>query len=82
MNFGKQKIVTDNYKVLFYKYMVIGNKFGIGESKELVRKFKKKTHILIATQKQLNWEEREKEWDLKCEILQKYYIFNICLLFV
>jgi len=54
VNFGKQKIVTDNYKVLFYKYMVIGNKFGIGESKELVRKFKKKTHILIATQKQLN----------------------------
>ena len=41
------------------------NKFGIGESKELVRKFEEETHTFINPVKQLEHEEREKEWDLE-----------------
>jgi hypothetical protein len=40
-------------------------KFGIGESKELVREFEKETNMYIDPEKQLKKEEREKEWDLE-----------------
>lgn len=43
----------------------ICQKFGIGESKELVRKFEKETNMLIDPEKQIKKEEREKEWDLE-----------------
>jgi transposase-like protein len=43
----------------------ICHKFGIGESKELVRDFEKDTNTLIDPEKQLKKEEREKEWDLE-----------------
>ena len=38
------------------------NKFGIGESKELVRNFEEETHAFIDSIKQLEHEER---WDLE-----------------
>ena len=48
------------------KYIVwICHKFGIGESKELVKKFEDETHTFIDPEKQLKHEEREKEWDLE-----------------
>ncbi len=43
----------------------ICKKFGIGESKELVRDFEKDTNTLIDPEKQLKREDREKEWDLE-----------------
>ena len=43
----------------------ICQKFGIGESKELVREFEKETNMYIDPEKQLKKEEREKEWDLE-----------------
>ena len=44
----------------------ICQKFGIGESKELIEKFQKDTHTFIDPEKQLEYEEQlEKEWDLE-----------------
>ena len=43
----------------------ICNKFGIGESKELVKHFENDTNTFIDPVKQLKHEEREKEWDLE-----------------
>ena len=43
----------------------ICHKFGIGESKELVKKFEEDTNTLIDPEKQLKKEEREKEWELE-----------------
>ena len=43
----------------------ICQKFGIGESKELVREFEKETNMYIDPEKQLKKEERAKEWDLE-----------------
>lgn len=44
----------------------ICQKFGIGESKELIEKFQKDTHTFIDPEKQLECEEQlEKEWDLE-----------------
>ena len=43
----------------------ICQKFGIGESKELVREFEKETNMYIDPKKQLKKEERAKEWDLE-----------------
>ena len=40
-------------------------RFGIGESKELVKKFEDETHTFIDPKQQLKHEEREKEWDLE-----------------
>lgn len=67
-----EKEITHLHKIIdkFYetvdKFIVwICHKFGIGESKELVRNFEKETHSFIDPQKQLEHEEREKEWDLE-----------------
>ena len=43
----------------------IYQKFGIGESKELVREFEKENNMYIDPEKQLKKEERTKEWDLE-----------------
>ncbi len=43
----------------------ICHKFGIGESKELVKNFEEETRTFIDPKKQLEHEEREKDWDLE-----------------
>ena len=43
----------------------ICHKFGIGESKELVKNFEEETRSFIDPVKQIKHEEREKEWDLE-----------------
>lgn len=44
----------------------ICHKFGIGESKELVRNFEHETHIFIDPVEQIKYEEKlEREWDLE-----------------
>ena len=43
----------------------ICHKFGIGESKELIKNFQEETHTFIDPVKQLECEEREKECDLE-----------------
>ena len=49
-----------------YKFIVwICNKFGLGESKELVNKFQEETNTYLDPEKQLEHEEREKEWNLE-----------------
>ena len=40
-------------------------KFGIGESKELIKNFQEETHTFIDPVKQIENEEIEKEWDLE-----------------
>ena len=58
--------VIDKFYETVDKFIVwICHKFGIGESKELVEKFEEETHTFIDPQKQLEHEEREKEWDLE-----------------
>lgn len=41
------------------------HKFGIGESKELIKDFQEETNIFIDPVKQLEHEEKAKEWDLE-----------------
>ena len=44
----------------------ICHKFGIGESKDLVKNFEEETHSFIDPVEQINYEEKlEKEWDLE-----------------
>lgn len=58
--------IIDNFYETVDKFIVwICHKFGIGESKELVRNFEKETRTFIDPVKQLNHEKREKEWDLE-----------------
>ena len=59
------KIVDKFYETVEKFIDWICHKFGIGESKELVRNFEKETNILIDSEKQLKKEEREKAWDLE-----------------
>ncbi len=59
------KIVDRFYETVEKFIEWVCKKFGIGESKELVRDFEKETNTLIAPEKQLKKEEREKEWDLE-----------------
>lgn len=59
------KIVDKFYDTVEKFIKWICHKFGIGESKELVKKFEEDTNILIDPEKQLKKEEREKEWDLE-----------------
>ncbi len=41
------------------------HKFGIGESKELIKRFEDETNTYLDPEKQLGEEEYEKEWDLE-----------------
>ena len=59
------KIIDKFYKTVDKFIVWICHKFGIGESKELVRNFEKETRTFIDPVKQLNHEKREKEWDLE-----------------
>ncbi len=58
--------IIDKFYETVDKFIVwICHKFGIGESKELVKKFEDETHTFINPEKQLKHEEREKEWNLE-----------------
>src|SRR5699024_10564509 len=55
------KIIDKFYEVIEKFIKWICKKFGIGESKELVRNFEKETNTFIDPEKQIKKEEREKE---------------------
>ena len=60
--------IIDKFYVTVEKFIDwICHKFGIGETKELVRKFEEDTHTYLDPVKQLDFEEKEKEldWDLE-----------------
>ena len=59
------KIVDKFYETVEKFIKWICHKFGIGESKELVKKFEEDTNTLIDPEKQLKKEEREKEWEIE-----------------
>ena len=59
------KVVNKFYDTVEKFIDWICKKFGIGESKELVRDFEKETNTLIDPEKQLKNKEREKEWYLE-----------------
>ena len=59
------KVVDKFYETVEKFINWICSKFGIGESKELVKHFENDTNTLIDPVKQLEHEEREKEWDLE-----------------
>lgn len=59
------KIVDKFYETVEKFIEWVCKKFGIGESKELVRDFERETNTLIDPEKQLKKEEREKEWDFE-----------------
>lgn len=59
------KIVDKFYETVDKFIVWICHKFGIGESKELVRKFEEETRTFIDPIKQIEHEEREKEWYLE-----------------
>ena len=59
------KIIDKFYETVDKFIVWICHKFGIGESKELVKNFEEETHSFIDPEKQIKHEEREKEWDLE-----------------
>jgi len=62
-----QKIIDKFYETVDKFIVWICHKFGIGESKELIKNFQEETHTFIAPVKQLEFEEEQKEldWDLE-----------------
>lgn len=59
------KIVNKFYEIVEKFIEWICQKFGIGDSKELIRNFEKETNILIDPEKQIKHEERNKEWKME-----------------
>ena len=59
------KIIDKFYETVEKFIVWICHKFGIGESKELINNFQEETHTFIDPIKQIENEEREKEWDLE-----------------
>lgn len=61
------KIIDKFYKTIDKFIDWVCNKFGIRESKELVRTFQEDTHTFIDPVKQLDFEKKQKEleWDLE-----------------
>lgn len=59
------KIIDKFYETVEKFIDWVCHRFGIGESKELVKKFEDETHTFIDPKQQLEHEEREKEWDLE-----------------
>ena len=59
------KIINKFYETVERFIDWVCYRFGIGESKELVKKFEDETHTFIDPKQQLKHEEREKEWDLE-----------------
>lgn len=59
------KIIDKFYETVDKFIIWICHKFGIGESKELIKTFEEETRTFIDPQKQLEHEEIEKEWDFE-----------------
>ena len=59
------KIIDKFYETVDKFIVWICHKFGIGESKELVRNFEKETHSFIDPEKQLKFEKNQKEHELE-----------------
>lgn len=59
------KIIDKFYETVDNFIKWICRKFGIGESKELIKNFQEETHTFIDPVKQLEYEKKEKEWDLE-----------------
>ncbi len=59
------KVVDKFYDTVEKFIKWICQKFGIGESKELVSNFEKETNTFLDAEKQLKREEKEKEWNLE-----------------
>ena len=60
------KIIDKFYETVDKFIVWICHKFGIGESKELVKNFEEETRSFIDPVEQINYEEKlEKEWDLE-----------------
>ena len=59
------KIIDKFYETVDKFIIWICHKFGITESKELVKNFEEETHTFIDPVEQIKYEEREKEWDLE-----------------
>ena len=59
------KIIDKFYETINKFIIWICQKFGIGESKELIKNFQEETHTFIEPVKQLEYEEREKKFDLE-----------------
>ena len=59
------KIIDKFYETVEKFIVWVCHKFGIGESKELIKDFQEETHTFIDPVKQIENEEREKEWDLE-----------------
>ena len=60
-----QKIIDKFYETVEKFIEWICNKFGIGEQKELIKRFEDETNTYLDPEKQLEEEEYEKEWDLE-----------------
>ena len=58
-----QKIINKFYETVDKFIVWICHKFGIGESKELIKNFQEETHTFIDPVKQLEYEERESEYE-------------------
>ena len=59
------KIIDKFYETVEKFIHWICHKFGIGESRELIKDFQEETHTFIDPVKQIENEEREKEWNLE-----------------
>lgn len=59
------KIIDKFYETVDKFIKWICHKFGIGESKELIKNFQEESHTFIDPVKQLEHEEIEKEWNLE-----------------
>jgi hypothetical protein len=59
------RIIDKFYETIDKFIEWVCKKFGIGESKELVRDFEKETNTLLDAEKQIKREDKEKEWDLE-----------------
>lgn len=59
------KIIDKFYETVEKFIDWICHKFGIGESKELIKEFEKDTKTYLNPEKQLKHEEKEKEWNLE-----------------
>lgn len=59
------KIIDKFYETVEKFINWVCHKFGIGESKQLIKDFEKQTNTFIDPVKQLEHEELEKEWDLE-----------------
>lgn len=59
------KIIDKFYETVEKFIDWVCHRFGIGESKELIKDFQEETHTYLDPKKQIEHEEREKEWELE-----------------